>query len=252
MSVSSGFFNSVNGDRVYNADDIANYFEGLLTNGVFYGYGTGLGVFENPAGADMSVVVGTGKAMALGKFIKNTNQLTLELETGGSQPRYDAIVAGVDLDARTADIYVKQGTEAVSPAYPSRYNNVDTVELVLAYVYVAAGATSIVQSNITQKQSDSSVCGWITFTNLTPNFQIYRNDVTITANNTTTVSIGIPAYDASSDMLIVLLNGVMMIPVTEYMISGSGSSAKVALTTKITTGSNKNVMTFIVYQVSTS
>ena len=30
-----GFFNSVSGDRKYDADDISNYFVKLISNGVF-------------------------------------------------------------------------------------------------------------------------------------------------------------------------------------------------------------------------
>ena len=31
----SGFFNSIDGDRKYDADDISNYFLKLISNGVF-------------------------------------------------------------------------------------------------------------------------------------------------------------------------------------------------------------------------
>lgn len=32
MAVTYGFFNSVNGDRKYNADQMSSYFEGLVTD----------------------------------------------------------------------------------------------------------------------------------------------------------------------------------------------------------------------------
>lgn len=35
MAVKYGFFDSVNGDRKYSADDISNYFLKLISNGVF-------------------------------------------------------------------------------------------------------------------------------------------------------------------------------------------------------------------------
>lgn len=35
MAVTYGFFNSVNGDRTYNADQISDYFLKLISNGVF-------------------------------------------------------------------------------------------------------------------------------------------------------------------------------------------------------------------------
>ena len=30
-----GFFNSESGDRVYNADDFSNFFEGVIGDGIF-------------------------------------------------------------------------------------------------------------------------------------------------------------------------------------------------------------------------
>ena len=35
MAIKYGFFNSVSGDRKYNADDISNYFLKLISDGVF-------------------------------------------------------------------------------------------------------------------------------------------------------------------------------------------------------------------------
>ena len=35
MTIKSGFFNSLNHDRVYDADDINSIFDGIITDGVF-------------------------------------------------------------------------------------------------------------------------------------------------------------------------------------------------------------------------
>ena len=35
MAVTYGFFSSLNSDRLYNADQMSNYFKGLITNGVY-------------------------------------------------------------------------------------------------------------------------------------------------------------------------------------------------------------------------
>ena len=34
MAITSGFFNSVNDDRPYNAEQMTLYFEGLISNGI--------------------------------------------------------------------------------------------------------------------------------------------------------------------------------------------------------------------------
>ena len=41
--ITSGFFNSINHDRVYNAEEMSNYFEGLVTSGIYEMIG---GAFE--------------------------------------------------------------------------------------------------------------------------------------------------------------------------------------------------------------
>ena len=47
MAWTSGFFNSVNGDRLYNADQMSHIFEGLITDGVYESVGNKLAVQPN-------------------------------------------------------------------------------------------------------------------------------------------------------------------------------------------------------------
>ena len=39
MAVSSGFFDSVNHDRLYNADQVSSMFDGLILDGVYENMG---------------------------------------------------------------------------------------------------------------------------------------------------------------------------------------------------------------------
>ena len=55
----SSFFNSVSGDRVYCAEEWAEYFASFIGNGVFPVPSTSLQVV---AGSGMAVAVKTGKA----------------------------------------------------------------------------------------------------------------------------------------------------------------------------------------------
>ena len=59
MSVSSGFFNSLNGDRKYNAAQMSAIFDGLIIDGVFASIGT---AFAVKAAGGLTVNVGVGKA----------------------------------------------------------------------------------------------------------------------------------------------------------------------------------------------
>ena len=158
MAITCGFFNSVDGDRKYNADQMSKYFSGLIGTGVFANYNGG---FQVTAGTGLSVNVQTGRAIigsAL-KWVENDAVLTLQLNTAHAVlNRYSAVVIQLNSNDRTVDIVVKDGANATNPVRPVISSN----ELCLAYIYVGAGATSISQSNITDTRSDNSVCGWIT------------------------------------------------------------------------------------------
>lgn len=245
MSITSGFFNSINGDRTYNADDLTNFFDGVLTDGVFANFQN---EFEVTVGSGMSVDVGSGKGLVMGKYIINNSSYNLAISAGSSLPRYDAIVMGVDLEERQGTIYVKEGTPASSPAYPTLLNNTNTKEMCLAYIYVAAGATSISSSNITDTRDDTAVCGYVNFSNVVANLNVLRNNVTVTTAGTDNVAIGIPSFDASSDTLFVYLNGILMVEVDEYMVRGTGSTASIDLANDIE-NSNTNIFTFVVFKI---
>lgn len=225
MSVKSGFFNSIEGDRVYNADDISQFFDGIISDGVFRYYKKELKV---EATNEMSVRVLTGKAIVFDKYIENTAPLTLNITGGNSQPRYDAVVVGVDLFERTGDIYIKSGTPAASPAYPTMLDTPDKKEICLAYVYVPANPTSIVADNITDKRSDSAVCGWVILTNVSAHLKNYRNNY-ITKSEEYAIPITAQPYDANNDTLLVYKNGLFMTERVEYIVGETGSSAKIHL-----------------------
>ena len=70
--VKYGFFNSMEGDRVYSAEDLACMYDGLVSDGVIRGLGAQL---EVTACDKMQVLVGTGKAIVGRKWIWNTEQL---------------------------------------------------------------------------------------------------------------------------------------------------------------------------------
>ena len=80
MAVRSGYFNSRGGDRKYNAEDMSQYFRGLITHGVLQNFGGKFMVVEN---GGMSVKVKTGRAyFSDGKWMENTAEINLELEPG--------------------------------------------------------------------------------------------------------------------------------------------------------------------------
>ena len=159
MAITYGFFNSVNGDRVYNADQMSEYFNGLITDGVYEDVGDGLQVVPH---SGMTVNVSTGRAIVRSKWIENDAALTVDItQAHPTLNRYTAVIIRLDVTNREITITTKDGTAAASPAKPSMTDNVTTKELCLAYVYIKAGATSITAANI-QDMRSSNKCGWVT------------------------------------------------------------------------------------------
>lgn len=161
MAVTSGFFNSVDGDRLYNADQMSLYFEGLISNGVYENVGERLQVTA-PSVSGMSVDVGTGRAVVQSHWIKNDSKLNLTIEQAHtSLNRLDAIAIRYDVNARAVSIVVKTGTPAATPYAPTITRNADIYELYIATVHVAKGTTAITQDMIDDLRP-SGRCGWVT------------------------------------------------------------------------------------------
>jgi hypothetical protein len=110
----------------------------------------------------MEVNVQTGRAIINCKWINNSSVNTLTIT--GSHPtlnRWTAVVLRLDIVNRLIAITTKDGTNASEPVKPTMQNDGTMVELCLAYIYVAAGATALTQANITDMRG-SSLCGWVT------------------------------------------------------------------------------------------
>lgn len=155
MAVTYGFFDSRSGDRKYNAQQMTEFYDGIVTEGVFQHKDGGLAV---TAGTGLSVSVASGRAIVQNRWLKNDAAMTLQISAASeTYARKDAVVIRLNTSARTISILVKTGTPAASPTAPSMTRSGSTYEMALAYVNVAAGATSV---TVTDKRSDSAVCGW--------------------------------------------------------------------------------------------
>lgn len=157
MAVTYGFFNSVNGDRKYNAEQMSEYFRGIINEGVYQHLDGGLAV---TAGTGLAVNVAAGRAIIQNRWIQNSAAMSLTIAAASeTYARKDAVVIRLNWSSRAISIAVKTGTPAASPVAPSMTRNSTTYEMALAYVNVAANATSV---TVTDKRSDSTVCGWVT------------------------------------------------------------------------------------------
>ena len=161
MSVTSGFFNALNGDRKYNAEEMSSIFDGIIEDGVLQHVGTAMVV---TAMNNMNVYVGIGRAWFNHTWTLNDSILPLEVtQAEVLLNRYDAVV--LDVDARTSvranTIKIINGTPGSSPSKPEMIKDNDHWQYPLAYIYVAAGVTSIGQENITNCVGTSE-CPFVT------------------------------------------------------------------------------------------
>ena len=157
MTIRSGFFNSVAGDRKYDAKRFAEYFASFIGNGVFPNPSTGLQVMAND---DMSVTVKAGKAWINGYITISTDDYTLGLDPAdGVLSRIDRIVLRYGVEERDIWPEVKKGTFASNPVAPKLQRDADAYELGLADILVSAGVVSIVTANITDLRDNKDLCG---------------------------------------------------------------------------------------------
>lgn len=157
-----GFFNSVNGDRTYNAEQMSHIFEGLITDGVYESVGNKLAVQPN---SGMVIQIATGRGWFDKRWVNNDAPYTMTV--GASDTvlnRYDAVCIKVDTtnSVRSVVPYIKAGTLAATPTKPTMTRTATVKEYCLAYVYVPARATAISASNIEDTRGNTSLCGWVT------------------------------------------------------------------------------------------
>lgn len=162
MAITYGFFNSLNNDRVYNADQMSAYFKGLIGQGVFENVGGALQVLAN---SGMTVQVASGRAIVGPNLKWMENDAPFDVTINASHVtlnRYTAVVVQCDVTNRTISIITVDGTPATNPTKPAMTNTTTIQQICLAYVYVKAGATAITQANITDTRPNTDLCGWIT------------------------------------------------------------------------------------------
>lgn len=161
MAFTCGFFNSENGDRKYNAEQMSAIFDGIIADGVFTTIGDHMAV---TAGTGMQVLVGTGKAWF--DHTWNVNDAAYPLTIAASDvtlSRIDAIVLETNHSdsVRLNKLRVVQGTVASSPAKPTLTNSEKVHQHPLAWVTVAPGVTQIAASAI-ENAVGTSACPFVT------------------------------------------------------------------------------------------
>ncbi len=157
MSLSCGFYNSLEHDRLYDAIQFTSLFDGIIRDGIFMsvsinGSEANNNRFMVRAGEGMQVLVGSGRAWFNHSWTLNDADYPITIPTAEiALNRYDAVVLEMNdtLAVRENTIKVVQGVPASSPVYPTLTKENGVYQYPLAYVYVRAGTTTITAANIT-------------------------------------------------------------------------------------------------------
>jgi hypothetical protein len=151
MTITSGFFNSVSEDRKYNAQQMSEIFDGILIDGVFAAFGGYFLVSEN---SGMNIQVASGRAWFDHTWTYNDASLGIVVPTADPLlDRIDVVYLEVNTSSgvRANKVDIVEGTPASSPVPPILSQTSTIHQYPLAHIYVAAGVTSIIQDNITNK-----------------------------------------------------------------------------------------------------
>lgn len=160
------FYNSDNGDRVYDADSFEHLLKKFFTTGVFQGSCKG-----SAPGTGMTIRMGTGYCNIDGKvrFFSEQQEFLLQ-NAHATYDRIDTLVIERNDVDRDITAKVVTGSYSSSPRATAPVRSGGIYQLVVAEIYVAGGVVRITNSNVTDKRPDTSVCGYVLSAVQTPDF----------------------------------------------------------------------------------
>lgn len=149
MSVTSGFFNSTNFDRTYDATQVSQIFDGVIEDGIYMSIGNRFHV--RASGNGMGIIVGSGRGWFNHTWILNDADFLMTIgESEAVMDRIDAVVIKVDHSqaVRNDIIEIVPGIPATTPSKPILTNTSTVFYHPIAYVTITADATVIEDADI--------------------------------------------------------------------------------------------------------
>lgn len=150
MSVTYGFYNSLNGDRKYDATQLSSLFDGVIVDGVFASIGS---CFVTKASTDAdTITVGSGKAWFNSTWILNDSIMSMAVPISEVLlDRIDALVIEIDSTeaVRENSIKIVKGTPSSQPSRPVLTKSGGVYQYPICYIYRPANSTVIKQADIT-------------------------------------------------------------------------------------------------------
>lgn len=149
MAIKSGFFNSLNCDRPYNAEQMSSIFDGIIQDGVYETVGN---QFHVTPGTGMRVMVDTGRAWFNHTWTLNDTAMPLDLDSSeAGLNRIDLVVLEINSEneTRANSIKIIKGDPAYEPVEPTLIREDRLNQYPLAAIYVPAASGSVTTENIT-------------------------------------------------------------------------------------------------------
>lgn len=274
MAFSCGFFNAINGDRLYNAEQMNNPYSKIISDGVFGNpHGTGTSTdMQVVQSSGMTVVVKEGRGMFAGKWAWLDADLPLSVPTAHvALTRIDSVIVKIDNsdEVRAGSIEYRAGTPDANPTAPSLVNTDNVHEYRLANITVAPNAEDISQADIADTRMTEE-CGIIhnllwnvdltaTYAQWQAQFNewfdalretlatetiitSFTSQYIATEDEQRVIPINIPRYNRALDILQVYINGLFLTEGVDYQIT---SDTEITLTL----GVDKDTpISFIVYK----
>ena len=264
MAIKCGFFNAVNEDRRYTAEDMCRPYHRLVSNGVFAEKDGSPSIdLQVLANNNMAVTVKKGEGIFFDHWFQLDEDMLLNIDVADQNyARIDSIIVKIDttVGVRAGSIEVLKGTPASNPVPPTLTRTTTIYMYRLANITIGANEANIGQGDIEDTRALSE-CGFITSLVLQPDLsslfiqwqsqfnewfadlieaisalsQIikYNSTYTSTTDGETVISIDIPEYVKDTDWLNVYINGLRLVPNVEYTIDDNET---ITLTTGIDAG----------------
>ena len=156
MALTYGFYNSQNGDRVYDADQFSSFLDGIVYDGVYEAVGDKFYV-TSLEDEDLTIQVGAGRAWLKHTWTLNDTNLYLNATAAlDVYDRIDAVVLEVDKEIRTNSIKIIEGSPSdATPARPDLKNEDNIRQYPLAYIYREHGTTKIPNTHAGTLETDA-------------------------------------------------------------------------------------------------
>lgn len=152
MAVSYGFYNSVNGDRKYNAEEFGSIFDGVIRDGIYMSIGDRFAV--KVAATGDAITVGTGRAWFNKTWTLNDSILTIPvLASDVLFDRLDIVVLEINTSnaVRANSIKIVQGVAATQPQEPVLTNTNEVHQYPLAVLSRKSNINTIEQADISNR-----------------------------------------------------------------------------------------------------